>query len=211
MARRPARVSGDTKAELLEAATAEFYESGYQKASLRAICSRASLTTGALYFFFRNKEDLFQNVIAPVIQPSLEMLEAHFADRIARAKADGKAEMGIEVEAASMIMHLFFEHRTISAIILKNRDIACVSEYLDKVVEITADHVNQLLEIERSGRKSNGVFTDEIVHWYSHLQVDVMLHILEHIEDEEEADKQYRTMIAFMSGGMDALVEIDES
>ena len=38
----------------------EFMEKGYNKASLRSICSKAGITTGALYFFFENKEDLYE-------------------------------------------------------------------------------------------------------------------------------------------------------
>ncbi len=48
-----------TKENLLNVARKEFLEKGYQGASLRTICQKANVTTGALYFFFANKEDLF--------------------------------------------------------------------------------------------------------------------------------------------------------
>lgn len=51
---------------LLQAAREEFLQRGYDKASLRKICQRAGVTTGALYFFFKNKEDLFTSVVAHV-------------------------------------------------------------------------------------------------------------------------------------------------
>ncbi len=50
--------SKETKERLLESALAEFSEKGYMKASLRKICAGAGVTTGALYFFFNDKEDL---------------------------------------------------------------------------------------------------------------------------------------------------------
>lgn len=49
----------NTREQLLSAAKAEFLRCGYQKASLRKICATADVTTGALYFFFKNKEQLF--------------------------------------------------------------------------------------------------------------------------------------------------------
>ena len=49
----------ETREKLLEGAMAEFSENGYMKASLRKICADAGVTTGALYFFFKNKNDLF--------------------------------------------------------------------------------------------------------------------------------------------------------
>lgn len=48
----------ETKSKLLASAKAEFLEKGYINASLRSICKNAGVTTGALYFFFRDKEDL---------------------------------------------------------------------------------------------------------------------------------------------------------
>ena len=48
----------ETKDKLLISAKQEFLEKGYQKASLRNICKNAGVTTGALYFFFQDKEDL---------------------------------------------------------------------------------------------------------------------------------------------------------
>ena len=56
-----------TKENLLNVARKEFLEKGYQGASLRTICQKANVTTGALYFFFANKEDLFSQVIGDVL------------------------------------------------------------------------------------------------------------------------------------------------
>lgn len=56
-----------TKERLLTAAREEFYQKGYRQASLRSICSLSGLTTGALYFFFSGKDDLFCSVVDPVI------------------------------------------------------------------------------------------------------------------------------------------------
>ena len=64
--KRKGAVSEETKAAILSAATDEFYECGYEKASLRHICSRAGVTTGAVYCFYENKEDLPANVMIPI-------------------------------------------------------------------------------------------------------------------------------------------------
>ena len=53
-----------TKRKLIESARADFLEHGFKNASLRRICKNAGVTTGALYFFFKGKEDIFDAVIA---------------------------------------------------------------------------------------------------------------------------------------------------
>ena len=50
---------GETKIALIKAARSEFIEKGYINASLRSICKKAEVTTGAVYFFFKDKDDLF--------------------------------------------------------------------------------------------------------------------------------------------------------
>ncbi len=72
----------DVKARLMDSARAEFLEKGYEKASLRTICRNADVTTGALYFFFRNKADLFDSIVAETAQRMMELVERQTAAEI---------------------------------------------------------------------------------------------------------------------------------
>lgn len=56
---RSAELRGTARERLLDAALAEFRERGYAAASLQGIAARAGLTKGAIYWSFRDKEDLF--------------------------------------------------------------------------------------------------------------------------------------------------------
>ncbi|MBR1750420.1 MAG: TetR/AcrR family transcriptional regulator [Ruminococcus sp.] len=73
-----------TKQKLLDSARADFLEHGFKNASLRRICKNAGVTTGALYFFFKNKEDIFEAVISEPLALFGKMFErlvnAEFAD-----------------------------------------------------------------------------------------------------------------------------------
>lgn len=51
------------KERLLASAKEEFLAHGFRNASLRKICAKAGVTTGALYFFFRSKEELFNYIV----------------------------------------------------------------------------------------------------------------------------------------------------
>lgn len=62
--------------DLLKSAKEHFLKSGYEKASLRKICSSAGVTTGALYFSFANKEALFD----ALVEPTLRKLDAVLDD-----------------------------------------------------------------------------------------------------------------------------------
>lgn len=49
--------------EIMSAATELFYEYGYEKASLRDISRRVGLTQAAIYYHFRNKEEILYTII----------------------------------------------------------------------------------------------------------------------------------------------------
>ena len=58
----------EVKERIKEVALDEFEKYGYQKATMRRIASRANLTVGNLYRYFKNKDDLFDVIIQPAFQ-----------------------------------------------------------------------------------------------------------------------------------------------
>ncbi len=52
---------------ILEAAGEEFLSKPYEQVSLRDICRKAGVTTGALYNRYANKEELFEALVAPTL------------------------------------------------------------------------------------------------------------------------------------------------
>ena len=78
MSRRAGSVSEETKIKLLQAAAEEFSTKGFEASSLRQICQKAGVTTGALYFFFNNKEDLFKDILNSFTAPMIDTINKHY-------------------------------------------------------------------------------------------------------------------------------------
>ena len=72
----------ETKEKLIDSAKKEFLEKGYNKASLRKICADAGVTTGALYFFFKDKEDLFDSIVRKPYEELGIMIQEHVDEDI---------------------------------------------------------------------------------------------------------------------------------
>lgn len=64
-----------TRKRLLLAGREEFSKYGYRQASLRRICAACGVTTGAFYFFFKNKDALFCEIVDPVIEKGQRLSE----------------------------------------------------------------------------------------------------------------------------------------
>jgi len=52
-----------TKASILDAGTKVFARVGYERATLEAIGNKANLTRGAIYWHFKNKQELFERIL----------------------------------------------------------------------------------------------------------------------------------------------------
>lgn len=57
--------------KIIDSATAEFLEHGFENASMRRIAGEVGLTVGALYRHFANKEDMFAALVEPAISELL--------------------------------------------------------------------------------------------------------------------------------------------
>ena len=68
------------RSRLLEAGKEEFRDRGFLKASLRAICKKAEVTTGALYFFFESKAALFEEIVEETVE-DLKRIMGDFTDQ----------------------------------------------------------------------------------------------------------------------------------
>ena len=97
----------ETKDKLIASAKSEFMEKGYAKASLRKICANASVTTGALYFFFKDKEDVFRSIVEKPLRELLEIVQDHFNEHTQRFSAPDAYTYttGDHEELVQMLIH----------------------------------------------------------------------------------------------------------
>lgn len=66
---------------IMESAKKEFLVNGFEKASLKAICENAGVTTGALYKRYKGKEDLFCAVVEDTVAALDDFVERRSAAR----------------------------------------------------------------------------------------------------------------------------------
>ncbi len=211
MSRRVGNIPEETRAGLIRAAADEFAEYGFEKSSLRRICARAGVTTGALYASFRDKEDLFENVISPVIGHICSTLGEHFKrekDSSAEELLNARGEEH-DVQAVMAILRYYFNNRKLCSILFENREHPAVKEFFDRVIEMTDRQTAQDAGVigQKAGGAEKHEFGENTVHWFSHLQVDMIFYIIEHDMDECQAERQVRGMIRFFRGGLYALID----
>ena len=175
MSKKAGVISGETRKDIIKAAEKEFAGKGYQGASLRQISGTIGLTTGAVYFFFSNKDDLFQCVIRQVTDPFMEfMKEQYKAERDRLKEGPAKRRQG-NMLIAEYMLESYFTYGDVWKIIAENIGHEAVKEFIGEFVNVSADHYMFMLESARinSGITINADRFD--IEQYVHMQLRMIM------------------------------------
>ena len=204
-----------TKKKLIECAKKEFIEKGFMKASLRNICKNAGVTTGAMYFFFKDKEELFESVVGSQLIELQNVVKEHFSleDEYVEGSKDAinltPDDLQDDYQTAVDVLSLLFKYKDEYLLLIENAKGTKYEKIVDIFVQMFYEHYLSLY-CAAKGYKSKKQLTDEdtfIVHWMSHDQIDIIIHLLTHCEKVEEAQKQLKNMFNYMVGGWLAVIK----
>ncbi len=74
---------------VMAAARDEFMEYGFEKASMRRVGERCGLTAAGLYRHCRDKEDLFDQLVAPAIERLRSWMDTHLTKYLTTVRDEG--------------------------------------------------------------------------------------------------------------------------
>ena len=138
----------ETRKHLLECAGREFLEKGYMKASLRNICKEAGVTTGALYFFFKDKEDLFAALVEkPLKQLYLTMEEHYAAEMRSETQVVRLEQNDDDLETSREIIRQMYANRDAFLLLLTKSQGSRFENCLDEIVDISEQQYRRLCDM----------------------------------------------------------------
>ena len=192
----------ETKEKLLASAKSEFMGKGYIRASLRKICANAGVTTGALYFFFKDKEDLFRSIVEKPFLELLEMLKTHFAEDTQLLSApDSYAHTdGDHEELVKLLIHHLYSNRDAFLLLMTNSQGTAFENCVDELVSMMEKGYQSMAETlanQTPGMKVN-VY---MMHWLTHMNIDAFIHLLTHEADEQKALKHMCIIMDYLVKG----------
>lgn len=197
----------EAKERLLICARAEFLEKGYQKASLRSICKKAGVTTGALYFFFQDKEDLFAAIVQPTIERVREIATQHVKQELMALQNFPIADednIHDDYNATEQILHMLYQNYDICQLILTKSQGSQYENIIEEFVDIF-ESGQKALAIEQAKQLNVKPPDDYILHWVVHIEMDAYVHVLLHEKDEKKALEHMGQILQYLQSGWEAL------
>ena len=184
-----------TRQKLIDSAKKEFLEKGYSKASLRSICADAGVTTGALYFFFENKKDLFAAIVDPPLNGLKEILLQHFKEDIEEMSGIDSIE-GIDMdhsEISDKIVGYIYKNYDSFMLILTATENTVYENVVDEFVSMVEQSIHPMLA------SMKGYTCDEyMTHWMSHISIDAFIHVIKHEKDVKKAKVRLRAILNYL-------------
>lgn len=198
----------ETKARLLASGKKEFLEKGYMHASLRHICQNAGVTTGALYFFFQNKEDLFAALVEEPLKKLYGVMSQHYSEEILQIDEGQGAEVDMtdDLEACYQIIHYIYQYYDEFDLILTKSQGSRFERCIDRFVEISEKHY-RIIADKLAKRAELPRIEDYMIHWAAHMMVDVFVYMLTYEKSEEAAKGHMQYIVKFVMAGWFSLFE----
>lgn len=192
----------ETKSRLLASAKQEFMEKGYTNASLRSICKNAGVTTGALYFFFKDKEDLFASLVEEPLNKLQEVMIQHYSLELTQTEG-GLSSIGDyseDVEASKMIIHYLYQYYDEFQLLLTKSQGTRFAGCVDRFVAVTEVHYRRMADRLAEQGETEGL-DDYMIHWLAHMSIDIFVHMLTHEKSEEAAIQHMEKIIRYLVKG----------
>lgn len=192
----------ETRQKIIESARKEFVEKGFEKASLRNICKDAGVTTGALYFFFQDKDDLFSQIFLPIMNRINDMIDFHFASEITMA-AQGELlndDVYEELELATDLVNEIYKHREDLMMLLNKASGSSLESLKDELISKIENH-NRIMADNFAKVIGQPPLEENLLHWISHNHFQMFAYMIEHIENINEAHQYLQGAMRFSVGG----------
>jgi len=198
--------SNETLCNIQKAAMAEFFEKGYMKASLRKICANAGVTTGALYFFFKDKDDLFCSLVRGPVDEIYTIMMKHYAqeqettDKELVEMLNSKEGAIEDQKAIEAIMHVMYLHRNEMLLLFTKAQGSSMENIVEKFIEVSQIQYTKLAKKMSQNFKDVEV-SPHFARWIAKEQIESCIYAITNIEKEEEIKEFQRNIISYLRSG----------
>lgn len=190
---------------ILLSAKKEFLEKGFRGASLRNIAKQAGVTTGAIYGYFKDKDEIFVQLVQEVIEGFYRLLERIEREDRQRFYSGECPDSSIHYERNSHRKYIdyMYEHLDESKLIITCSHGSSVENYIhnimDRITLENRDFFNKMKE-------GSGI-DDFTVHVILEFYLKATTEFIKHDVPYEIAIKQFDKITAFYFAGWNVLMK----
>ncbi|MFD3156879.1 TetR/AcrR family transcriptional regulator [Haloimpatiens sp. FM7330] len=199
----------DTREKILAAAKLEFLQHGFEKASMRIICKKANVTTGAAYFFFRDKDDIFYQLVSDKAEELLNrIIVTESENEKIRENDEIPIESASDIDASKIkdIMKYMYDNIEIFILLFCKSIGSSMENFYDSMIEIVENLSRKYIMNKRDTGEISVYFDENTYHNLVSLEISSIIEPIRHQLPREEALKQVDAIAKFFYGGWNELM-----
>lgn len=191
-----------TRQKLIPCIKAEFLEKGFEKASVRSIAGRAGMSAAGIYRHFKDKEAMFEALVAPLVESYYETYQASMQRNYALLDTDELQNFWIISEADGLrYMDFMYDHFDEFRLLLTCAEGTKYQNFTHELVVMEAEEMMALMnELRRRGFPTK-VISEEELHMLISGYVASLFEVVIHNYPREKAMAHAKTLMAFLYPG----------
>lgn len=195
----------ETLSKIHEAAEKEFLEKGFQDASLRNIVKTVGVTTGALYGYYKSKEELFEALVGPVAECFLNRFNEMIQDFNTLSVEEQKKQMGdysnnFTVEG----IEFAYNHLNCMKLLLTASGGTKYENFVHDIVELEIKSTHHFMECMRKAGETQIKINPYFEHTITSGMYNSMFELVIHDVPYEEALECAKEICKFYQAGWSA-------
>ena len=195
-----------TRKAILEHAKKEFLSHGFADASLRVIAAGAGVTTGALYRHFRDKNALFEALVAPVRDEVIQTFQRQTDEYIRLLDSQGMQPMWERSEwnMQTFVQYIYRHFDEFRLLFLSDQTV--YEDFRHTLIQLEVDGtLRYLAEAKRLGN-SVRILEEQELHMIAGAQFSFLFELVSHEVPEEDALRYAATMELFILAGWKEII-----
>lgn len=192
-----------------QAATAEFLDKGFQRASLRQIVKNAGVTTGAFYGYFSSKEALFASLVEPhaaAVMGRFMQAQSEFSEL---PEAEQPSHVGKESSECIMLMvDYIYQHYDAFKLLICCSQGTSYQHFIHNMVEVEVEATYQFMEVLRRQGHEIPEMDRSLAHIIASGMFNGIFEIVVHDIPYEQAVKNVRQLQQFYLAGWHEMIGV---
>lgn len=184
--------------KIIEAATTEFLEYGFNDASMRRIAAAAGMSVSGLYKHFAGKEEMFSALVDPVYQGLMEMYRRE-EDAQQQAIGEGDVQIWDKGRDAELAISYVYDHLDVFRLIVCRSQGTKYENFLHDLAVLEEKSSLYFMELLKKQGKQLKEFRMKELHLLITVNVNAVFQTVEHDFTREEALHYAQTLDRFFS------------
>ena len=198
----------DVREKILNAAKSEFLEKGFEKSSLRQIASKANVTKGNIYNYFKSKDDLFYQLVKPALDVITRYMTQDFEEAYFGENTENFFTLEKSQQSFRNHIDLVTEHYEILKLLFFGSSGSSLSDFKERIIRLYEASSFRFYDIVK---KKNPSWQSDMSYLFIHscatLYISFVEEIVIHRPDEKLIEKYVLEMATFVHFGIKGMME----